>query len=358
MNMRLAKLLDAKTYSTDQTEVININLVQPISAILIEVKSLNSTATPTAHGCKSVPKVEIIDGSRVIHSLSGMQIQSRAFYNDKRSPENVNNYINDSYNTTPLYIPFGRFLGDKNYALDPLKFSQLQLRITVDIGAGAGAADAVILDVDAFVFDGKAISPKGFLMAREHYNYALVSSAIEVVDLPVDKTLRNVFIASPFLNKAPNEQYNHIKLTENNDQKVPFDFATSHYLKLLGQLYGKCKEHLLGLVDTSGVAFPVLPAYEAVGPVAGQGATALYFSATATNGGVLTIKGNAAGLAQGIVEGLAPHGAIVLPFGVQDDDTDWYEMNGITSLKLKITGGSSVGSSSVCSVVTEQVELY
>ncbi len=354
----MAKILDAKTYSADAVEVVNISLREPISAIYIEAKCLNNGNTPTAHPVKCVPKVEILDGSRVLHSLSGYSIQARSFYGLKQSPFNILNYNNDSYATVPLVIPFGRFLGDPRFALDPLRFPQLQMRITVDIAAGASAADAVILDIDALTFDEKAINPEGFLCAKEYFRYSLTSSAIEDIDLPRDRKIRNLLIHSLYDGKQPYEQYNAFKLTEDNDKRVPFDLKTSHYLKFLGSQYGACKEQITGIVDTSGVKFYVMPAYEVVCPNSTQGGAPQYSAVAAQNGGSLTIDGSAAAIFQGVVEGLAPHSTIILPFGDPNEPDDWYDVSKIGSLKLKITAGSSVGSGSDLAVITEQVEPY
>jgi hypothetical protein len=358
MKMRIAKILDAKTITSDGVEVINLFLSEVVSALYIEAKCLNNGSAPTAHACKAIPKVEILDGSTVIHSLSAMEIQARQFYGLGKFPENVVNYQDNVYFTVPLVIPFGRYLGDPKYALDPARFRQPQIRITVDIGAGGSACDAVILDIDALVFDEKAVAPEGYLSAKEYYRYSLVSSAIEDIDLPRDRKLRSLMIQSAYAGKYPYEQYNAFKLTEDNDRRIPFDLKTSHYIKYLAAMYGKLTEHVSGSVDTSGVALYVAANYEVFATGIGQGGTALYFTQTAGNGGTVTLKGNAAGLFQGLVSGCVPHGAILLPFGDQQDPDDWYDLTKIGSLKLKLAAGASVGSGSDCGIVTESVEPY
>lgn len=358
MRMRLAKILDAKSYTADVTEVINILVREPISALHIEARSLNSSNTPAGHPAKLLSKVEILDGSRVLHSLSGLEIQARQFYCLKHSPENVVNYQNDVYCTADFVIPFGRFLGDKLYCLDPLRFSQLQLRISVDIGASGSTCDAAILDIDAYVFDEAAVNPVGFLSAKEHYRYSLVSSAIEDIDLPRDRILRALYIHSLYTGKYPYEQYNKVKISEDNDRRIPYDFGTSRYMKFLAAQFGKCEEHLSFTVDTSGIAAYVMPTYEVFAEGIGQGGTALYFTQTAGNGGTVTLKGNAGGLFQGLVKGCAPHGTILLPFGDMDTPEDWYDLSKVGSLRAKVTAGSSVGASSECAIVAETVEPY
>lgn len=358
MQTRLAKIIDAQAYTSDQVVVQNLFLTEPISAIYIEAKCLNNGNTPTAHPAAAVSKVEIVDGSTVIHSLSGKQIQARQFYGTGKYPENVANYIDNEYSTAPLVIHFGRKLGDEKYALDPARFKQLQLRITLDIGAGGAACDSITLDVDAYVFDQKAITPEGYLCAKEYYKYSLVSSAIEDIDLPRDRKLRSVTIESEYSGKYPYEQFNHIKLTEDNDRRIPFDIKTSHFVKFLAAIYGKVTEHVCALVSTSGVSIPCGPTYEAFAPGVARDATAAYFSQSGGNGGIVTIKGSADVIFDGVVSGLAPHGAVVLPFGDKDDPDSWLDPTKIGSLRLKLTAGSLVGASSTCQVVVESVEAY
>ena len=358
MKMRLAKILDAKTYTADEVAVININLSEPISAIFIEAKPLNNGNTPTAHPVVAIPKVEIVDGSNVLHSLSGAEIQARSFYTLGKFAENVLDYINDEYCTVPLVIPFGRFIGDPLFALDPARYKQPQLRITVDIGAGASACDALILDIDAWVFDEKSINPQGFLCAKEYYKYSLVSSAIEDIDLPRDRKIRGIYINSLYTGKYPYEQFNSVKISEDNDRRIPYDVKTSHYIKFLAAKHGKLYEHLAHLVDTNGIAAYVAAAYEAFAVGNARDATAAYFAQTGGNGGTVTLKGNAAVIFHGIVSGLCPHGSVLYPFGDLNEPDDWYDTTKLGSLKLKITAGSSVGASSTCQVVTEEVEPY
>ena len=358
MKMRLAKILDAKTYTADVTEVINLYLTEPISALHIEARSLNSSNTPAGHPAALIKKCEILDGSNVLHSLNGYEMQARQFYTFGKSPENVVNFQNDVYCTADFVIPFGRKLGDPLYALDPVRFKQLQLRIQIDIGAAGSTCDAAILDIDAYVFDEFAINPVGFIAAKEYYRYSLVSSAIEDIDLPRDRLLKSIMVQSLYTGKYPYEQYNKIKITEDNDRRVPYDIGVSRYMKFLASQFGKCEEHLSFTVDTSGIAAYVMPAYEVFAEGIGQGGTALYFTQTAGNGGTVTLKGNAGGLFQGLVKGCAPHGAIILPFGDPHNPEEWYDLARVGSLRAKVTAGSSVGASSECAIVTEQVEPY
>jgi hypothetical protein len=84
-----------------------------------------------------------------------------------------------------------------------------------------------------------------------------------------------------------------------------------------------------------------------------------YVDTTPPNtGGRITSAISTASNASGIVRGFLPHGSIVIPFGDQNDIADWYDVTKLGSLRLQITAGSSVGSSSTCEVITQQMRRY
>ncbi|GAI72139.1 unnamed protein product, partial [marine sediment metagenome] len=47
-----------------------------------------------------------------------------------------------------------------------------------------------------------------------------------------------------------------------------------------------------------------------------------------------------------------------LPFGIQDDPEDWFDLSDIGNLRLTIKAGSSPGANSTCEVVTQQLRTY
>ncbi len=57
MNYRTYKLLAKKNYTTDSTEVIDIDVVDPISSIVIDLDQVNAAATMTAHFLAGITKI-------------------------------------------------------------------------------------------------------------------------------------------------------------------------------------------------------------------------------------------------------------------------------------------------------------
>ena len=83
MNYRTVELLSKQAFTTDQTKVIDINIAAPISSLVLQTQGTNGSATMTAAYVKCVTKVEIVDGSDVIFSLDGYQLEALDWYSQK-----------------------------------------------------------------------------------------------------------------------------------------------------------------------------------------------------------------------------------------------------------------------------------
>lgn len=359
MNYRLATILAAEAANSAATKTIDIDVDDPISQLIIQMKATNNGSTPTAHPAKIITKIELVDGSDVLFSLNGYEIQALDFYHQARPPLNILCYDDDTQVVPLMNLNFGRFLYDQQLALDPKKFSNLQLKITHDLSLGGSSPDAATLEVVAHIFDQKQISPVGFLMAKEHFSYSLVNSAYEYIDLPTDWPIRQMIIQSLSADKQPYEQYNELRLSEDNDKRIPLDDKVSDLLKYLVGRYGPYTEGVQGIANIAAVTFFITPTYEVHAVVSGSQSDNAYFDVAAVYGGDIDVACNADTtnfMSQ--ISGYAPHGAITVPFGKQEDLTDWYNVTQLGSLKLRVKAGSSVGSGSTAQVVLQQLRRY
>ncbi len=359
MNYRQAVLIDGKaTGDADLTEIYNLKGLQPISELIVEVKGTNSTSTPTEHPAALVTKVQVIDGSEVILDLSGKQLQALAYYHYKAPGLQGLNYISGNQCWVTLRIPFGRWLWDPALALDPNRFNNLQVVVTIDHDAGGGAPAACTLEIVANVFDGKKITPVGYLRAREHYRYTVAASGVETVDLPTDLPIRMLILQGDYKDTALIQQINKVKLSEDQDSKVVVNNNTSDLIKMLAADLPPWVEKLRGSGTTSAVEYFGTCFYEQVVTLVGIIATPNYGSATQTEGGTFDIDLNSAAEFDGILTGYCPHGCIALEFGDMWDMDDWYDLRAVKSLKAYLTAGSSASSSGTNKVITQQLKRY
>jgi len=358
MNYRLATLLAHESIATAGTKTLDITLKDLISRINVQVKATNNGSAPTAHPAAIISKIEIVDGSDVLFGLSGKELLACQYYGTRRTPLVINNYLDDVMNVVNYEIYFGRYLYDPILALDPTKFTNPQVKITHNLANGGSSPDAATLEVTADIFDQKEASPAGFLMAKENVSYTLVASGNEYIDLPTDYTLRKLIIMSHADDKQPWEQYNEVKLSEDNDKRVPIDDKTSDLLKYFGAQWPPLREYIEGAALTTTRDFYVMSTYEIQVVAMAMGFAAGYLSSDYCYGGNIDIRGSVAANFKALVQGYAPFGALCLPFGDQMNHEDWYSVADIGSLRLTLKAGSSPGSSSTCEVITEQLRTY
>jgi hypothetical protein len=361
MNYRLSTILARMAVSADTTKVIDLNLVNPVSQIHIVYETTGVGSTITAHAANCITKVELVDGSDVLISLSGKEIQALDFYHQMKEPANLNVYLN-GMNCEQVYnVNFGRFLWDPIYAFDPKKFINPQLKITIDINAGGSAPVAGFLGVYANIFDEKAAAPVGFLMAKEVVDYSMASASHEYVDLPTDFPIRKLLIRSQTEGTGNEYLIDTIKLSEDNDRKIPLNFTM---FEILRNICGWSKPFIEDLIVPAGapsIDFYCTPCYwptlgvapwqgeaeEHIGTVyAGDGGKGqLYVEST---GGNWTIH----------AQGYAPHGVIDIPFGLQSEPDDWYDVTKLGSLRLDILSKSGRSSSDTVQVFMQQNRNY
>ncbi|GAJ12142.1 unnamed protein product, partial [marine sediment metagenome] len=215
MNYRLAKILARKKYEADAVEPIDINLQDPVSQMVIISERLGfGGSNELGHPAKCIPKIELIDGSDVLYSLSGVEAQAVDFYHNKREPANRRTGLTGSYDSQVILMNFGRVLWDPMLAWDPKKFTNPQLKISIDLDASEASTTALYMTVLAYIFDEKMITPSGFLMHKEIKSWSLADGTHEYTDLPTDYPYRKLFLRAQEYDAGPIDQIEQIKLSE------------------------------------------------------------------------------------------------------------------------------------------------
>lgn len=355
---RITEILAAEAASTAGTKVIDLNLTELVSRLTVQFKGTCSTGVPTAHPAKMVSKVELVDGSDVLFSLSGQEIQALNFYEQREMSPAALMYVNDVQSIVTLNLNFGRYLWDPKLAVDPARFSNLQLKVTHNKASGGGAPDAGELSVFANVMEKSDASPTGFLMSKEIQSYALTSSAHEYINLPIDYPYRRLIIASLAAGKQPWEQYNKLKLSIDNDRQVLINNLSVSTLVKLMPGAREFEEFLVGTGTGSAETTYVTPTMWTFISCLGLNSALSSIVPAQSYGGSLSVNTDSAEVYQLHVRGRCPHGALDIPFGIPDEPESWLSVAKLGALKADITAGSSVGSSSTCELVSQQLRAY
>ena len=362
MNYRLATILAREAHSADITKVIDLKLSDPVSQFHIVYEAQNtSSVEPTAHPAKCISKIELVDGSDVLFSLSGQEAQAVDFYHSGKVPANIINNWNENWSEMIFNINFGRHLWDPLYAFDPKKFTNPQLKISIDINGGGAASDNGYLSVFANIFDGKVITPEGFLMHKEIKDYVPGASAHEYTDLPTDHPYRKLFIKAQKYGTGPENLIDTLKLSEDNDKKVPFSMTGAELLRAITSLGGKYREAILVAGAANNWHFYCTPCYWPIGVISEyeNSFSTFHFALGFPDGGQGHIPLDTGGINLAIlIEGWAPHGVIEIPFGLQDDPEDWYDVTKLGSLRLDILAKSGFTTGDSCAVFMQQLRKY
>lgn len=358
MKYRTSNLLDAESINTAATKSIDIDTTDVISRICIEAKVTNASSTPTAHPAKVITKIEVVDGSDVLYSLSGIEAQATDFYDEGHLPFGIVEYESAVQCKQWYHVNFGRYLWDNELGLDPNRYKNLQLKITHSRGAGGSAPTTGDMSVWTRQFDEKKVNPSGFLMTKEHYAYSLTSSAVEQIDMPLDYPIRRLQVHSLGAGNGFTDQVSRLTLTEDNDKRIPFNQEyTRNLIKMLEKPRGV--EEQIGYLGTgSALTAYCAPTYEMYGVAVGRSASQTTNIVSQGAGGTVSLTGDSSEGVQVMLKGSCPHGALGIPFGDQNDMTDWYDVTKLKNLKLKLTAGSSVVASSTAEVVTQQLRRY
>lgn len=362
MNYRLATILDRENHIVDTTKVIDLNLADPVSQMVIIYEPMNGSQDHgDGHPAKCITKIELVDGSDVLFSLTGQEAQAIDWYQNKIEPANILWYLNNNASEMVYNMNFGRYLWDPLFAFDPKKFTNPQLKITIDIDAGGSLTDAGNLTVLANIFDQKEVSPEGFFMHKEVKDYALASAAHEYTDLPTDHVYRKLFARIQKYGTGPEYCFDKIKLSEDNDRRVPVNHTFSEILRAMMGGTRPYREWIIGPGTTTAKKFYCTPCYwPAFGSTQWRSAVADdQIAIYAGDGGEFTESQGAAGPNwQTLVEGWCPHGMIEIPFGLQTDPADWYDATKLGSLRLDILSKSGMSSSESCQVCLQQLRKY
>jgi len=358
MKYRLNKFFARKDYTSDTTEIIPINIIDPISQIIIKFEGLSTTSIPLAHILDCITKVELVDGSDVLHSLNGKECEALDWYhNHGQLRHNYNYLLTGGYPTRILAINFGRYLWDKEYALDPRQFRNLQLRISLDINAGGQTFAHNWLTCYANIFEDEVLPLKGFMMTKQLKQHAVASTVHYYTDLPLDYPYRALYYRVYAASLEADWLLANLKLSEDQDKRIPIDNTGLEILDLLQQEYPPVREMFYFASAIAGRTLYITPTQHVVtlGTTWATSPQANNLASEDGEGGNVTTYQLADGRNQQIeVIGWIPHGVFEVPFGKKDDPLDWYDVRGIGSLRADMTGGNTGNAS----IFIQQVRGY
>lgn len=360
MNYRTAKLLAETNKAAAGTTTIDLNLSDIVSRLIISWRVTKSKHGMDAAAHKDITKIELVDGSDVLHSLSGGENQALCIYDRKAPTMNHGQHSASNSEFSSYGIDFGRFLFDPMFAFDPKRFRNPQLKITHNHAVSDTGATSGNLEVIAECFDQKQVSPAGFFMAKELYAYTCgAANSYEYINLPRDQTVRRILIEAYRSQYTPWDQIIEARLDEDNEKRIPFDWDLEDYHRFRKGMDPMVQETFVGMSLAAATGFYVTPTdyYAAILPVSSQALTSTPAFSQYMPGGYCSITANANSWLYGIAVGYLPNHCFNMPMGDPANPEDWFDPAALTALRLRLKAGAS-GTSGTGAVVLQQVRRY
>lgn len=358
MQTRTATLLSRTDLGEAGTKVIEINLKDIISRIKVKFRAINGAAHISAHPAANITKLELVDGSDVLFSLSGHQAQALNFFDRGKIPFSGIYTYNGAGCSVNLGIDFGRFLYDRALAFDPKKFDNPQLKITWDEDICQTDCSENYCTVLADIFEDDPPTPSGFFVAKEIYSYVAATSGYHYVDLPVDLITNQIFVKALLASYDFAGEIDELRLSEDNDRRVPLDLTSYLIQEKLFEEYGFVEEHAKLEPSDTVQNFYGMPSGEshAMGSCEGAEEEVSIWS----NGGGLFGYEGAAGTYRPRAKliGMLPHGTVALLPKPGPEIANWYKTNELGSLQLRIKDSANAADVLTVEVMVKQYRPY
>jgi len=361
MAQRIATLYAPQDPGADTTEIIDIKPKDVISAIDIHFKVTNVTVSVMLDAVAAcMPKIELIDGSDTIMSVSGAELQAIDFYDRLVMPHHEISLTVGGFFEVGLTHYFGRALWDPVFAFDPTRFKNPQLRVQFTQAACNTNADVVEMAVYAHCFGEGGASPTGMLVNREIQEYAMAASSHKYPDLPVDRPIRKILLRGYSEDHDPIALFDKIKLSADGGSYIPIEVAADQLDRMLAKRYPRVHEmYTLDGVVTAKTIHSALSKDQQMSISYDVNAAGAFAVATWTGAlcelaaSVATVQALAAE-----VSGRMPGNCFPLDFGTPDLPESWLQAQNFGSLELDLLSSADADSGDSTHVVVQQVRNY
>jgi len=356
---REVELLTAESIAVAGVRTVNVDLTEPITRMDFIWRKTNTNRTPIAHPACIVPSIQIVDGADVLASLSGGQTQAYAYYKTGLIPGSKPSYEVGSWSIQCASIYFGRHMWDPVLALDPKRFSNVQIKITHNLALGGATGTVADLSIYAHVFDEKVVQPIGFHMYKDIYSFLPVANAWVYIDLPSDHKIRSIMFGAEQCTDSPEWNLNAIKIDEAEGRRILVQSLMERYLYQNAARDPVYMEHIeYRPAATTAFAFYAAPHWERsfVGLSAGAADGVGYVQ---ENGCVYhTTKETAVSVVEGWAQGHCPFGQVYIPFGEQSDADGGWDIAKAGSGRVSLQAAAAPVVAQAVRVYVEQIRKY
>jgi len=171
--------------------------------------------------------------------------------------------------------------------------------------------------------------------------------------------MRKLLVRAFLTSKSFESEIDEIKLSEDNDKRVPFDVSIEPYIREMCGTLPPLHEHFQLRAQTVATYFHIIPTYWPMIYGMSQASEDWRRDSAAYEGEKQSMVADAAMGApfMGYATGYVPHQTLSFPFGLQQEIADWYDVTKVGSLRARLHGKSGA-SASVVTLFAQQLRNY
>lgn len=361
---RRATVLAPADPGTSGTEIIQIYLKEIVSRFVIRFGvTINTVSVMAAALADAITKIELVDGSTVLFSLSGPEAVASNYFRTGKMPKEFLSLTVGDIAYFDVSIMFGRMLWDSVLAFDPTRFVSPQLRITWDSTIPNAGVTVTTLAVYADVIDNPTARPTGIILSKDQNQYKMAASTHEYIDLPVDYSLWNIMLRAKSAANSPSLLFSNFKFSYDQDAYIFLDQDAGQYIDDLAGKHPPIVQHVVLDDDVTADTLYIVQTEDQDIKISYDGTQ---FVTAQTLFAVPTFTGNKLALAASvdikkltaIISGRIPHAVVPFMFGQLSDPTTWYKPQATTKFRADLLSSANAADTDTVYLATEQLRPY
>lgn len=365
-NIRAHVARDRAVLADSDTFELDLRGFGAISAIDVIIRATNgATMNQQVPIHTDVDTIEVVDGSRVLHSLSGFQERSLNCFEQGHYPQVGLDERAAAVQEEVFRVAFGRNVGDEQFWMMPSQFGNPMLRVTVSltISATAGFATGTgRITVIVWTWDDVPAGRQGMFLTKEYKSFTSAASGDDRADLPRDFPYRLACFRAFETAIAYHTDITQVKLTLDNDRLVPLDMRSEQLRSMNAEWFGAFSVPQVVFATDADVvdsllAYPLDVSVNAlldldVASIDAQAANDLTLQLLSLTAAPAVAKSATDTAIMLNTVGHGPHHTLAFPFGRLMDPSSWFDPSGFGKFEAVLTQG---GAGAAVSIFGQQV---
>jgi len=231
MRIREEYIFYQKTLSDTDTVREKLNISDPITALVVELKAVNgSTDAKNKEIHEDVSKVGVVDGGTDISVLSMTDWLGVSTLFEKDYPRCVLTEKGGQTQVERFIIPFGRYIGDDEYYFDPNLYDNPMFRLEMSLNiasSGGFQSGSAKLTVIALIMEGLRGAKRGVMKYKQVASFTSGTSGDYPVVIPRDAVLRDILMFARLSGYRPDEVISKVKIDCDTGKFIPVEAYTN-----------------------------------------------------------------------------------------------------------------------------------